>query len=101
MVKAPGQYRFSSFGSNGLGKDDKLLQPHALYVALGRTVEQHCEAYRELFRAHVDPGILDLIRSAWQTGTPLGNDYFKLKIEQKLKCRVGYSNRGRPKKYTV
>jgi hypothetical protein len=34
--------------------------------------------------------IFDLseIRNAWQTGTPLGNDYFRQKVESKLGCKV-------------
>jgi len=96
MVKSPAHYRFSSYRANGQGRADKRLTPHALYTALGRTVEERCEAYRELFRAHVDPDVLQAIRRAWQTGTPLGNEHFKTKIEQKLKCKVGYAHRGRP-----
>jgi len=38
------------------------------------------------------------IRAAWQTGTPLGNDKFKEKIERTLKQKVGYATRGRPVK---
>lgn len=98
MVKSPSQYRWSSYRSNGQGKEDKLLTPHEVYMALGRTLEKRCEAYRDLFKAHLDPGVLDTITAAWQTGTPLGNDHFREKIERKLKCKVGYSKRGRPKK---
>jgi putative transposase len=98
MVKSPAHYRWSSYRSNGQGKEDKLLTPHETYMALGRTLEKRGEAYRELFKAHLDIGMLDAINAAWQTGTPLGNEYFRDKIERKLKCKVGYSKRGRPKK---
>jgi putative transposase len=96
MVKSPAHYRFSSYRANGQGRADNLLEPHLLYRSLGRTVEKRCEAYRELFKAHVDPGMLNEIRRAWQTGTPLGDSDFKDKIEKKLKCKVGYAARGRP-----
>ncbi len=36
------------------------------------------------------------IRATWQTGTPLGNDYFRKKVEQQLNRKVGQSRRGRP-----
>jgi putative transposase len=101
MVKGPIEYRFSSFHSNGQGGNDKLLTPNPVYIALGQTLNERCEAYRGLFKAHVDADTLALIRSAWQTGTPLGNEYFKSKIEHKLKCKVGYEHRGRPKKIMV
>jgi putative transposase len=50
-----------------------------------------------LCKAHLDATELTDIRAAWQTGTPLGNDSFKAKIERKLKTKVGQARRGRPK----
>ncbi len=38
----------------------------------------------------------DDIRSAVQTGTPLGNDHFRDQIETALKRKVGQARRGRP-----
>ena len=65
---------------------------------LGKTQSARVDAYKTLFKAHLEKGELDRIRSAWQTGTPLGNDYFRQKIEAKLKCKVGQARRGRPVK---
>ena len=56
------------------------------------------EAYNALFKAHISQEQLGVIRASCQTGTPLGNDYFKQKVEEKLKCKVGHMSRGRPKK---
>ncbi|MDH5256401.1 MAG: transposase [Gammaproteobacteria bacterium] len=98
MVKSPGSYRWSSYKANVQGKADQLIQPHKLYKQLGRTKQQRQNAYKALFKAHIDKEQLDDIRASWQTGTPLGNDYFKSKIEEKLKCKVGQARRGRPKK---
>jgi putative transposase len=98
MVRSPAHYRWSSYRHNGQGKEDELVKPHALYFALSRTKPARLEAYKALFKAHLDEGVLDEIRSAWQTGTPLGNDYFRHKIEAKLKCKVGQARRGRPEK---
>ena len=69
-----------------------------MYQALGRTKAQRQDAYKALFKAHIDSEELGIIRASWQTGTPLGNDYFKQKIEAKLKCKVGQARRGRPLK---
>ena len=96
MVKSPSAYRWSSYHTNGLGVHDKVLTMHSLYKGLGRTAEKRREAYVSLFKAHVDDGELAAIRDCWQSGTPLGNDYFKQKIEEKLKCKVGHARRGRP-----
>jgi putative transposase len=98
MVRSPGQYRWSSYRCNGQGKPDALITPHELYQALGKTGPTRREAYKGLFKAHLDNDVLDDIRSAWQTGTPLGNDYFRRQVEDKLKCKVGQARRGRPRK---
>ena len=98
MVKSPGAYRWSSYGKNARGKPNTLVQSHSLYQALGRTEKQRQEAYRALFKAHLEEKDLKDIRASWQTGTPLGNDYFRQKIEAKLECKVGQARRGRPKK---
>lgn len=52
------------------------------------------DAYRDLFKAHVEEGVTKDIRDALQTGTPLGNDFFRDKIEKKLKSKVGQARRG-------
>jgi hypothetical protein len=44
----------------------------------------------------IDDCELDDIRKSWQTGAPLGNDYFRQKIEDKFECKVGWSRRGQP-----
>lgn len=98
MVRAPGQYRWSSYCYNGQGKKDELVTPHIMYQALGKTQLNRLEAYKALFKVHLDGDVLSDIRSAWQTGTPLGNDYFREKIEGKLNCKVGQARRGRPRK---
>ncbi len=98
MVRTPAQYRWSSYRHNGQGKDDSLITPHALYSALGKSKLSRITAYKALFQSPIDKGILNVIRAAWQTGTPLGNDYFKERIEKKLKCKVGQARRGRPNK---
>jgi putative transposase len=49
-----------------------------------------------LFKTHVNETDLKDIRAAWQTGTPLGNDYFREKIERKLGSEIGQAMRGRP-----
>ena len=98
MVKTPGAYRWSSFRVNGRGEGNTLVQPHSLYQSLGRTRQQRQDAYQALFKTHVDHKTAENIRSAWQTGTPLGNEDFRRKVEQKLQCRVGQARRGRPGK---
>ena len=98
MVKHPGKYRWSSYRANGRGEVDSLITQHAIYKALGRRTQERVNAYRVLFDAHIDPADQSAIKKAYETGTPLGNDYFREKIERKLNCKVGQDRRGRPSK---
>ncbi len=101
MVKTPSAYQWSSYSANGQGKDNALIQSHPLYQSLGRTKSKRIEAYTALFKGHINDDAMSNIRASWQSGTPLGNDYFRERIEAKLKCKVGQVKRGRPKKAAV
>jgi putative transposase len=96
MVDHPAAYTWSSYRHNGYGEHNRLLQSHSLYLALGRTRKGRQEAYEALFHAHIEPGMLKELRSAVHTGTPLGNDAFRSKVERTLGCKVGQPRRGRP-----
>ena len=96
IVTVPEDYRWSSYRANAGDESCPLLSYHAMYKALGDSPESRQRAYRELFRAAPGPGQLDAIRSAVQTGTPLGNDGFREQIEAAFKRKVGQARRGRP-----
>ena len=96
MVRHPREYRWSSYRVNGEGREATFIKPHPIYLALGKIADKRREAYRALFRAHFDEDDINRIRAAWQTGTPLGNDYFKQVVEAKLDTKVGQARRGRP-----
>lgn len=98
IVRSPGAYRWSSYRTNAQGIENTLLRQHPLYLALGKTKKQRMDAYRALFKSHLDDEVLTDIRASLQTGTPLGNEYFRNKIEARLKCKVGQARRGRPVK---
>ena len=96
MVEHPAQYRWSSYAANALGIDNAIIQPHELYLSLGKTPEERQAAYRGLFVTAINPDELDLISECLHSGTPLGNDCFKQKIESVVGGTVGFSKRGRP-----
>ena len=98
MVAEPSLYRWSSYRANAQGKSDALITRHPLYEKLGSHPQEQMEAYKALFEAHIDKKRHAIIQKAYQTGTPLGSDYFREKIERKLKCKVGQDRRGRPPK---
>ena len=54
LVATPGEYPWSSFRANALGKDDALVTPHSHYCSLGRTAVSRQEAYRGLFPAGLE-----------------------------------------------
>ena len=98
MVSHPQDYPWSSYHANAEGKNIKLIRSHPVYQALGKSKTERLDAYKALFKAHIPDDEIKTIRRAWETGTPLGNDYFKEKIERKLQCKIGQDRRGRPSK---
>lgn len=88
MVNHPGEYPWSSYAANALGKPDVLVTPHDLYQALGSCPDQRHKAYRALFEVHLDNKTLEEIRQATQKGWALGNDRFKEEIERLIQRRT-------------
>lgn len=98
MVDHPASYRWSSYTANALGVSNAILTAHAEYVALGRLPDDRQSAYRGLFEVDTASDEQDQVRCALQTGTPLGNAQFKGQIEAALRVKVGFAQRGRPRK---
>ena len=98
MVMKPQDYRWSSYHGNGLGKPNPLITPHDEYRRLGRTEKERREAYRALFRAHVDEALVDEIRGATNGNFALGGKRFQAQIARALGRRVTRGAAGRPRK---
>jgi putative transposase len=49
LVESPDAYAWSSFAGNVGLKEDRLIAPHPLYAALGRSQAERCVSYRALF----------------------------------------------------
>lgn len=81
MVNDPAEYHWSSYQSNGLGKQIAQWTPHPEYQSLGRTAKERQVAYRHLVQEDVDKVFLDEIRTAVQKGLALGSTRFKDEIE--------------------
>lgn len=98
MVCKPEQYRWSSYHFNALGISNPIITPHDEYTGLVKAVEERLALYREMVEhGNVANDVQD-IRKTLQTGTPLGSDKFLNQIESMLGKKVGYSQRGRPRK---
>lgn len=98
MVKDPADYSWSSYQSNGLGIDSKILTPHTLYLQLGSSKPERLRNYRELFESHVDTKLLNDIRYSLNKGLVLGTEKFKSQVEELTGRRVRPASRGRPPK---
>jgi len=96
MVARPEEYRWSSYRANGQGAVDRLITPHEEYLRLGRTDDERRGAYRALFKARLDSKRVEQIRHATNGNYALGNERFKVEIEQALKRRVAPAKGGRP-----
>ena len=77
MVSDPGDYRWSSYLINGLGKVSDLCTPHQEYLRLGRDPLKRQSNYRELFIHQVEGELLQEIRDNTHKGMAIGSDRFK------------------------
>lgn len=101
MVEHPGEYRWSSYRTNAQGEAESLIQPHAVYQALGTRAEDRQAAYRELFRYALEPGVVDEIRRATHGNFALGSERFGAEIAAALGRRVLPGKSGRPRKAAI
>jgi putative transposase len=76
IVRNPGDYRWSSYGGNALGRRDAALTPHGRYVALGPNDDLRRAAYRTLFDlcGGADDAI-DEIRRSLDREEPVGGRF--------------------------
>lgn len=95
MVADPGEYRWSSYQINGLGKVSTLCTPHKEYLSLAKEPSERQKSYRELFVHHVDGKLLEEIRTNTHKGMAVGNDRFKEEIEALSGRRLKPKKRGR------
>jgi putative transposase len=98
MVNYPEEYKWSSYHANVLEVESDLRTPHSEYLNLGNTTEERLNAYRELFRNCLEPNSLNEIRSSVNKGLALGDNRFKLQIEENCKHRVTPMKMGRKRK---
>ena len=95
MVSKAEAYDWSSYAGNALGLSDPLLAPHVIYNQL---VANGYDDYIKLFSSTSNHCDLNEIRRCVQTGTPLVGKKFLQQIEQSLGRKMGYRERGRPRK---
>ena len=98
MVEHPADYLWSSYRANAQNELSRLISPHCLYRALGNTREARGDAYRELFRNHPEPGLVNEIRQVTNGNYVMGSERFQREVADALGRRVTRGVPGRPAK---
>ena len=98
LVNDPGQYPWSSYRRNALGRADPLVVEHSLYTGLGVTLADRQSAYRKLIQAHLNHEALADIRTATSSGHLLASEPFRKQLEKAKGTLLGPALRGRPRK---
>ena len=96
MVIRPQDYRWSSYHANALGKPSNLIAPHDEYTRLAHDESGRLEAYRALFKVHLDEEVVGQIRIATNGNFALGGERFQRDIETALGRRARRGQAGRP-----
>jgi putative transposase len=101
MVAHPRDYPWSSHRRYAYGQDSPnlnwLLEPDQ-YLQLDRDDAARQTAYRDLFKAALDPDDINAIRNATHKGWALGDTRFREMIEALGERRAMPAARGRPRK---
>ena len=98
MVAEPGEYPWSSYRRNALGKPIELITPHACYLSLGKTEARRRNAYRALFAEAIAEHELKEIRDAVNKSWVLGGEGFRKRIERRTGRRASPLLRGGDRK---
>lgn len=81
MVDDPSAYVWSSYSAHAFGLTVAMHSPHEEYLQLALDNASRQAAYRALFKAHLEPGMVASIRQSVNAGLALGNDRFKDQLE--------------------
>jgi putative transposase len=92
MVAAAGEYRWSSHAGNAGRVHNRLLEPHAEYLALASEAARHA-AYRQLFTESDELSFLEAVRNATNGGYALADARRKLELRGQGRERL---ERARP-----
>ncbi len=96
MVSEPGEYAWSSYPINTLGKASELCTHHPEYLILGGTQDERMKNYRALFAHHLESELLEDIRSSLNKGMAMCHERFKEEIELLTGRRLKPKKAGRP-----
>lgn len=96
IVKAPGDYGWSSHGHYVGLRSDRIVTPHALFWALGNTPFAREAAYADLVRVGISGEQRDAIIRSALGGWALGDEDFVASLQKLTTRRVRKTGAGRP-----
>lgn len=79
---------------HALGESNNLITSHVEYECLGATREDKFKNYQKLFSLTLEQEIIAEIRENTNECWVLGNEAFKIEMEQKLNRKTAPSRRG-------
>ena len=80
MVRYPGHYRWSSYRCNTEGREDVLVQPHPLYLSMGKNQGERQQAYAALFYGDEEVQ-RQALRVASRSNAAVGSDEFVRELQ--------------------
>jgi putative transposase len=98
IVHRPCDFSWSSHGYYAMGRPDKLVSPHPLYVGLAPEPAGRMFEFRSMFGVPIPDRDLANLRQAVNKGWALGSKAFIEEMEQKLGRSIRPPRRGRPAK---
>lgn len=97
MVEAPGQYPWSSYAANALGRPDHLVTPHPAWLALDHEPDVRRARYAEWVSENTDAEEAAEIRVHLRQGKAYGSQRFRRHIEALVGRCAEVRQRGRPR----
>ena len=98
MVALPEQYRWSSVHANLDLSEDRLVNPHPVFLAQDRDPQTRAACYRAWLREGVGEDELTSIRAHLEQERALGDAKFLAMIEKALGGPAHVRHRGRPRR---
>ena len=100
LVKDAARYPWSSYQCHGLGIANDLLDPLAIYDALGKTPGQRRRKWRGMVHRPLEEKMAAKLQLSIATGLPYGEQAWVEKLSAKLDLPLTIRPRGRPRKVT-
>jgi putative transposase len=98
IVRAPGEFAWSSYAQNAGGDPQRPIVPHPLYFSLGSSTIERANAYRDIVGAGISDSDVDRIRTCARKCRALGSEEFCQGLASVLNRAIVPREQGRPKK---